>query len=140
MRLIELPHKVCGMTCMINGQEDLYEHRTGTRLPDWLLFYVSGMPPAPPNRLTGYETPDKHAGGVNGLADLQQDFAHHCWHGWAEAAAVLKQSGQALMDLTDATVDYLLGESGTLQPAVESVTQVADLEEQAYRLLLNGSG
>jgi hypothetical protein len=31
------------MTCMINGLEDLYEHQTGTRLPDWLLFYLSGM-------------------------------------------------------------------------------------------------
>ena len=43
MKLIELPHKVCGMTCMINGLEDLYEHETGTRLPDWLLLYLSGM-------------------------------------------------------------------------------------------------
>ena len=43
MVLIDLPHKVCGMTCMINGLEDLYEHKTGTRLPDWLLLYLSGM-------------------------------------------------------------------------------------------------
>jgi hypothetical protein len=43
MKLIQLPHKVCGLTCMINGLEDLYEQQTGHRLPDWLLFYVSGM-------------------------------------------------------------------------------------------------
>jgi hypothetical protein len=43
VKLIELPHKVCGMTCMINGLEDLYEQETGIRLPDWLLFYLSGM-------------------------------------------------------------------------------------------------
>ncbi|MBN1812699.1 MAG: DUF4872 domain-containing protein [Anaerolineae bacterium] len=43
MRLIKLPHKVCGLTCMINGLEDLYEQETGVRLPDWLLMFLSGM-------------------------------------------------------------------------------------------------
>ncbi|MCP4543784.1 MAG: BtrH N-terminal domain-containing protein [Chloroflexi bacterium] len=43
MKLIELPHKVCGMTCMINGLEDLYEQKTGVRLPDWLLLHTSGL-------------------------------------------------------------------------------------------------
>jgi hypothetical protein len=41
--LIDLPHKVCGLTCMINGLEDLYEQRTGIRLPDWLLLHLSGL-------------------------------------------------------------------------------------------------
>ncbi len=43
MKHIQLPHKVCGMTCMINGLEDLYEQKTGVRLPDWLLMFLSGM-------------------------------------------------------------------------------------------------
>ena len=43
MKLIELPHKVCGMTCMVNGLEDLYEQETGIRLPDWLLLHLSGL-------------------------------------------------------------------------------------------------
>jgi len=43
MQLIELPHKVCSMSCMINGLEDLYEHKTGVRLPDWLLVHLSGL-------------------------------------------------------------------------------------------------
>lgn len=43
MPLIKLPHKVCGLTCMINGLEDLYEHQTGVRLPDWLLLFLSGL-------------------------------------------------------------------------------------------------
>jgi hypothetical protein len=42
MKLIQLPHKVCGKTCMVNGLEDLYEWKTGNRLSDWLLFYLSG--------------------------------------------------------------------------------------------------
>ncbi len=40
---IELPHKVCDYTCMVNGLEDLYEQKTGVRLPDWLLLHVSGL-------------------------------------------------------------------------------------------------
>jgi len=43
VKLIELPHKVCGVTCMINGLEDLYEQKTGIRLPDWLLLHLSGL-------------------------------------------------------------------------------------------------
>jgi len=43
MQLITLPHKVCGMSCMINGLEDLYEQKTGVRLPDWLLVHLSGL-------------------------------------------------------------------------------------------------
>lgn len=43
MILIELPHKVCGCSCMINGLEDLYENETGIRLPDWLLVHLSGL-------------------------------------------------------------------------------------------------
>lgn len=38
MRLIEMPHKVCGVTCMVNGLEDLYEHHTGVCLPDCFFF------------------------------------------------------------------------------------------------------
>lgn len=43
MKLIELPHKVCGCSCMINGLEDLYENETGVRLPDFLLVHLSGL-------------------------------------------------------------------------------------------------
>ncbi len=43
MKLIKLPHKVCDMTCMINGLEDMYEWKTGIRMPDRFLLYMSGM-------------------------------------------------------------------------------------------------
>lgn len=43
MKRIELPHKVCAMTCMVNGLEDLYEWHSAERLPDWLLFHISGL-------------------------------------------------------------------------------------------------
>ncbi|HUV25773.1 MAG TPA: DUF4872 domain-containing protein [Anaerolineales bacterium] len=43
MKRIELPHKICACSCMINGLEDLYEYETGVRLPDWLLLHLSGL-------------------------------------------------------------------------------------------------
>ena len=43
MKMISLPHKVCDYTCPINGFEDQYEWKTGQRLPDFLLFYVSSI-------------------------------------------------------------------------------------------------
>lgn len=42
MRKLDLPHKVCDMTCMWNGFEDLYEWKTGVRVPDHLFFALSG--------------------------------------------------------------------------------------------------
>jgi hypothetical protein len=69
MKLIQLPHKVCGMTCMVNGLEDLFEAQTGTRLPDWFLFYMSGMAgfayvkvnKAPAPRFVGWERSSKRS-------------------------------------------------------------------------------
>ena len=43
MKLIELSHKVCSYSCMINGLEDLYEQKTGVRLPDYLFLHLSGL-------------------------------------------------------------------------------------------------
>ncbi len=42
-KLLDLPHKVCRLSCMVNGLEDLYEWQTDIRLPDWLFFYGSGL-------------------------------------------------------------------------------------------------
>jgi hypothetical protein len=41
MKIIEMPHRVCEYSCPINGLEDLYERKTGHRLPDYFLFYLS---------------------------------------------------------------------------------------------------
>lgn len=42
MRKLDLPHKVCDMTCMWNGFEDLYEWKTGVKVPNHLFFALSG--------------------------------------------------------------------------------------------------
>jgi hypothetical protein len=54
---------------------------------------------------------------------------------WAEAAAWFEQSGQVLAEMTDAVVNYLLGESNILEPASRLVAEIADLEEQAFRAI-----
>ena len=98
------------------------------------LAEFTGVPPIPPNRLTGYDAPDDHtAGRILFAGLLRQLAADYEMPAWAEAAAVFEQSGQALVELTDAVVDYLLGESDTLVPASELITEIAALEECAFR-------
>ncbi len=41
MKTIELPHKVLDYACPINGLEDLYEWKTGNRLPGYCLMDIS---------------------------------------------------------------------------------------------------
>jgi hypothetical protein len=104
----------------------------------WLAEYT-GTPPQAPNRLTGYDAPDKHDGGREGFADLLSRLAgEYATPAWAEAADLFRESGQGLEALTDAVVDVILGERGSLQPAADWVTKVADLEEQAYGLVREG--
>ena len=55
--------------------------------------------------------------------------------GWLQAAAVFEQSGQVLAEMTDAVVDYLLGESDTLGTTSDLITEIADLEERAFRII-----
>ena len=51
------------------------------------------------------------------------------------AAAVFEQSGRTLVALTDTMVDYILGERNALEPASELLTEIADLEERAFRVI-----
>ena len=54
---------------------------------------------------------------------------------WREAAVLFERSGQNLEKMTDATVDFILGERDTLEPVAELITEIANLEEQAYELI-----
>jgi hypothetical protein len=42
-KLIEIPHSVCKYTCMVNGISDVYELRTGQKLPCEFMMILSGM-------------------------------------------------------------------------------------------------
>jgi hypothetical protein len=101
------------------------------------LAEYTGFPPALPSRLMGYtDAPDNHAAGRDGLANLlNQLVADYNRPAWTEAAVLFKQSGQTLEKMTDAIVDFVLGEGDTLEPASKLVGQVADLEEQAYTII-----
>jgi len=43
IRLLEIPHSVCKYTCMVNGIKDVYEWKTGQKLPCELMMISSGM-------------------------------------------------------------------------------------------------
>jgi hypothetical protein len=42
-KLIEVPHSVCKYTCMVSGINDVYELKTGQKLPCEFMMILSGM-------------------------------------------------------------------------------------------------
>ena len=125
-------------------------HKLARELPHWPqeldaqrldislrhLAEFTGVPPIPPNRLTGYDAPDDHtAGRVIFAGLLRQLAASYAMPAWAESADVFERSGQVLAEMTNAVVDYLLGTSDTLRPASGLIAEIADLEEQAFRVI-----
>jgi hypothetical protein len=91
-------------------------------------------PPTLPNRLSGHDAPANHAAGRDGFAALLTRLAGPYGRpAWKETAAPFEQSGQVLEKMTDATVDFILGERDTLEPVAELIAEIANLEEQAYR-------
>lgn len=121
----ELPH----------WSEELSEEQFDASLRH--LVEYTGSPPTPPNRLTGYtDAPDNHTGGRDGFANLltwlAKDYDRPVW---AEAAVLFEQSGQVVEALTDVIVDFILGESDTLESVSELLVRIADLEEQAYTII-----
>jgi hypothetical protein len=42
-RLLEIPHSVCRYTCMVSGISDVYEWKTGQKLPCMFMMLLSGM-------------------------------------------------------------------------------------------------
>ena len=100
------------------------------------LTEFTGFPPVPPNRLTGYDAPDNHAAGRDVFAGLLRGLAEtYAMPAWAEAARLFEQSGRHLVALTDAVVDYLLGQGDTLEPAAALLTGIANLEGSAFRII-----
>jgi hypothetical protein len=139
--MLEPPTSMFGIKGMRKLAHELphWPKELGTDLLDTCLRNLveyTGFPPALPNRITGYDTPDDHTAGRNGFADLLTRLAgDYDRPVWAEAAPLFERSGAALEELTDAVVDVILGQRDTLQPAAVLVAHVADLEEQAYRLI-----
>lgn len=43
MARLEIPHSVCKYTCMVNGISDVYEWKTGQKLPCQFMMTLSGM-------------------------------------------------------------------------------------------------
>ncbi|MGB7537860.1 MAG: BtrH N-terminal domain-containing protein [Anaerolineales bacterium] len=103
------------------------------------LAEFTGFPPVPPNRLTGYAAPDNHRGGREVFAGLLRRLAEtYREPSWAEAAVLFGRSAQALEKATDAVVDYLLRKSGNLDEAASLIGQIADIEEQGFRIIRGG--
>jgi hypothetical protein len=100
------------------------------------LAEFTGFPPVPPNRLTGYAAPDNHRGGREVFAGLLRRLAEaYAEPSWAEAAGLFDRSAQALEKATEEVVDYLLRKTGSLAGAAAVIGEIADIEEQGFRLI-----
>jgi len=40
MKRLELPHRMADYLCPVNGLCDVYEWKTGSRIPEELIFYA----------------------------------------------------------------------------------------------------
>jgi hypothetical protein len=93
---------------------------------------VDGVPVAP----AGTSSPDNHGGGREVFAGLLQRLANdYNEPTWAEAAVLFKRSAQELEKLTNTVVDFLLRKSNSLDIASASILEIADVEEQAFRVI-----
>ena len=106
------------------------------------LVEFTGAPPIPPLRLMGgvgemeMDVPDDHTAGRDIFAGLLRQLSEEYeMPVWAEAAALFEQSGQTLVVLTDTVVDHILGQRDALESASELLTEIADMEELAFRMI-----
>jgi hypothetical protein len=111
-RVIALPHKILDYSCPINGVEDQYEWKTGTRLPRYFLMDLSAIgfiyikqKRAPAPRMVGWG---------NGMGKAQHEFladliGYHwrCSEGrpfeaaWQMAKASIGQGTPVILGLLD---------------------------------------
>ncbi len=104
------------------------------------LVEFTGFPPVPPNRLTGYDAPDNHGGGREVFAGLLQYLAE-TYHepAWAEAAPLFKQSAREIEQLTNSVIDFILGDSQSLNDISALLAGIADTEERGFRMICEGN-
>jgi hypothetical protein len=139
--MLEAPVSILGIKGMRKLAHELPQWPTelGAKQLDISLRHLvefTGFPPVPPNRLTGYDAPDNHGGGREVFAGLLEKLANdYNEPTWAEAAVLFKRSAQELEKLTNTVVDFLLRKSNSLDIASASILEIADVEEQAFRVI-----
>lgn len=100
------------------------------------LVEYTGFPPVLPNRLTGQAAPDNHGAGREVFAGLLRRLAGEYGEpSWAEAAPCFERSAQLLGQMTGSVVDFILGEKTSLEAAATLLNDIAEVEEQGFRLI-----
>lgn len=107
---------------------------------NWLVTF-NGTVPSMPSRLIGKACQDDilHQGAREKLAAiLEQLGKEYQILKWLEAAETFRRSGLVMEKMTDKIVAYLVGEIASLNEVPTYIEQIADLEEEAFTLLLAG--
>ncbi len=140
--MLQPPVRLFGLTAMRKLARELPrwpQELNKTQLQASLrhITEYTGVPPIVPERLSGVPGTPDHSAGRLGFSQLLAELAvdHNCQQ-WHEAALLFEQSARVWATLTDTVVDFLLEEAKTLEAAAKLIEQGADLEGQAYHLLL----
>jgi hypothetical protein len=142
--MLDAPVSMLGIKGMRKLARELprWSVELGPRPLDFSLRHLAeftGFPPVPPNRLSGYSAPDNHRGGRDVFAGLLRRLAgDYAEPSWAKAAPFFDRAALLLEKATDAVVDFLLRKSGTLDGAASMVAEIADVEEQGFRIIRDG--
>lgn len=142
---LNAPVAFMGLRGMYMAADDLLLWATELSEAQWVeslrflaTFTCSVVPNLPQPLLPftlGYDDP--HQACRDRLAQALAHYAQQYGQPqWQRAAQLLQTSGAMIGQLTQATVAVLMGEVGAMSGAPDLLRRIADVEEQAFRLLL----
>lgn len=105
----------------------------------FLATFTCSVVPNPPQRLLpyplGYSDPHQAIRDrfSTNLFELAEEYSEPSWQ---QSADLLKQSGEQIRKLTDTAVSVILGDRDKLQDVPALMNQIANLEEEAFSLLI----
>jgi hypothetical protein len=104
------------------------------------VMFTASVVPALPSQLAEFDTgiPDSHQGTRDAFAEsLLQNLSEYGNTSWEKAADLLRKSGDLIGQMTGVITEYLLNHHYDLQEIPELLKQVADYEEEAFRIFLS---
>lgn len=104
----------------------------------WLVSFI-GTVPSLPERMEGGQKGVLRQGAREKLATILEQLGkdYHITK-WLESAKVFRKSGLVMEKMTESIVDHLLDEAVALDEVPTYLEQIANLEEEAFSLLLAG--
>ncbi len=107
------------------------------------MVMYTGTAPVLPNKLLGVPSDDNilHRAAREKLEKLLAQLGkEYRIEAWVTAAGLFQKSGLLIESITKTIVDYLLDEKTELNEIAKIILQIADIEEDAFQMILKGCG